>query len=233
MKKSILCLLLCAITLLSLASCAREKYDLLYSVDVGDTTYCVRGSDARAKQLVVKKGDEILWAKKVKVDREVGALGGSYGFEATDLNFDGVTDLMIASEVEGDCISYLCYLWDAKQNDYLLSEELGGLYNVRANAELKAVFGFSHAHEDEKAYLDVPAATIDSDIATKYVWKDGKLLPQMRTSVTFYSETNRYLYSVAYYNEETREWTDDYYSEKWFTPEQYAEQDMSFLYYFR
>ncbi|MBE6554303.1 MAG: hypothetical protein E7666_08180 [Ruminococcaceae bacterium] len=233
MKKRILCFLLCAITLLSLVACASEKYDLLYSVDVGDVTYCVRGSGTRAKQIVLKKGDEIVWAKKVKIDSEVGNLGETFGFEATDLNFDGVTDFMIASEIDKDCISYLCYVWNAEKETYQLSEELGKLYNVKADTELKAIFGFSHTHETEKAYLDVPAASIDTDIATKYVWKDGKLLPQMRTSVTFYSETNRYLYSVAYYNAETREWTDDFYSEKWFTPEEYAEQDLSFLYYFK
>ncbi|MBR3895091.1 MAG: hypothetical protein IKJ35_08085 [Clostridia bacterium] len=233
MKKRILCFLLCAVTLLSLVSCANEKYDLLYSVNVGDVTYCVRGSGTQAKQIVVKKGDEILWAKKVKVDSKVGNLGETYGFEATDLNFDGVTDFMIACKVEKDCTSYLCYVWSAEKETYLLSEDLGKLYNVKADPELKAIFGFSRTHEEEKGYLDAPPATIDSDIATKYIWKDGKLLPQMRTSVTFYSATNYYLYSVAYYNAETKEWTDDFYNEKWFTPEEYAKQDLSFLYYFK
>ena len=36
-----------------------------------------------------------------------------------------------------------------------LSEELVGLYNVKADAELKAVFGFSHAHQDEESYAKI------------------------------------------------------------------------------
>ena len=233
MKKRILLCLLCAVTLLSFASCASEKYDLLYSTEVGDITYCVRGSGTRAKQIVLKQGDDILWAKKVKVEKDVGALDGDYGFEALDLNFDGTTDFMIANAVAGDCVSYLCYVWNTEEEDYVLSEELTGLCNVKADAELQAIFGFSHTYEREDAYADVPAASITTDCSTKYIWKDGKLMPEIRVSVTYYSETDRYLYSVAYYEEDTQAWNEAYDLERWFTPEQYAEQDMSFLYYFQ
>ena len=60
MKKRIFAGICCLMVLLTLASCARERHDLLYSVEVGELTYCVRGTDTRAKQVVVKRGDAIV-----------------------------------------------------------------------------------------------------------------------------------------------------------------------------
>lgn len=235
MKRFIALLLLFAIALLSFVSCAKERYDALYVVDDNDNglTFSVRGSGTRAKQITVKRGEDLLWAKKVSVKKDVGTLGGHYGFEVLDLNFDGSTDFMIVNEVAGDCRSYICFLWDAEKGDYIQSKELTGLCNVKADGERKAIFGFTHTYETEEAYADVPASSITTDAATKYVWKEGALTPEIRVSVTFYSETDRYLYSVAYYDEETKEWNEAYDTERWFTPEEYARQDLSFLYYFK
>ena len=233
MKRFIALLLLLAIAILSLASCAKERYDALYVVDQNDLTFSVRGSGTRAKQITVKHGEELLWAKKISVKKDVGSMGGHYGFEVVDLNFDGNNDFMIVNEVAGECLSYLCFLWDAEKQDYIQSKELTGLCNVKADAERKSVFGFTHTYETEEAYADVPASSISTDAATKYVWNEGVLTPEIRVSITYYSETNRYLYSVAYYQAETQSWSEAYDVERWFTPEEYTEQDMSFLYYFK
>ena len=233
MKKRLLCLALCAILLLPLASCAGERYDLLYEVTLDDVTYCVRGSGTRAKQLVVKSGDEVLWSKRVKVKKSVGTVKGTYGFLAEDLNFDGHRDLVIATDLVGDCMANLCFLYDAASGSYVKSEELSALYNVRANSDLKAVFGFMHTYTTEPAYQDVPASSISTDTATKYVWKDGVLTPDIRVSITFYSESARYLYSVAYYDTETQSFFEDDAKDAWLTADEYKEMDMSFLYYFK
>ena len=63
MKIKILSLILCLTFLLTLASCAFERHDLLHSIEIDGVTYCVRGSGTRAKQLVVKRGDDVLWAR--------------------------------------------------------------------------------------------------------------------------------------------------------------------------
>ena len=233
MKKRLLCLLLCTVMLLALASCASERYDLLYSVELDGLTYCVRGSGTRAKQIVVKSGEEVLWSKKVRVDKSLGTLKGTYGFAADDLNFDGYRDLQIAIDQTGDCVESLCFLYDAAGGKYVKSEELSALYNVKANAELKAVFGFEHTYTTEPAYLDVPASSISTDTATKYVWRDGVLTPDIRVSITFYSESARYLYSVAYYDTETKTFFEDDAKDAWLTADEYKEMDMSFLYYFK
>ena len=233
MKKRLILCALALVMLFSFAACGKEQYDLVYAVDQDSLTYCVRGSEMRAKQIVVKRGEEILWSQKVKVDKDVGRQGGNYGFSVLDLNFDGHNDFMIADNVAGDCISYICWLWDVGQNTFVQSERLTGLCNVKADENLQAVFGFSHSFERDVAYLDVPEASITTDSATKYIWKDGVLTPEIRVSITYYSETAMYLYSVAYYDEETQQFEDDYTAERWMTPDEYKTQDLSFLYYFK
>ncbi len=233
MKKRFLLIFLALLASLSLSACGKEPYDLLHTVEYGGRAYCVRGSSMRAKRIVVKEGEEVIWSKRVKVDTSVGTQGGDYGFEVLDLNFDGFADFMIANDVSGDCVSYLCWLWDNEEGDYVKSESLTGLCNVRTNEELQAVFGFEHTYDTEKAYLDVPATSTTSDITTKYVWKDGILTPDIRISITYFSETDIYLYSVAYYNAETGTMEEDYTKEQWWTPEEYQTRDLSVLYYFK
>ncbi|MBQ8432144.1 MAG: hypothetical protein IJX28_04595 [Clostridia bacterium] len=233
MKYRILLFLLSAILLLPLlASCGGERHDLLYSTEVDGVTYCVRGSGTRAKQLVIKQGDALLWTTTVRVDRKVGSLRGTYGLQVLDLNFDGHLDVMIVDGVAGDCRSYLCWLKDPESGDYVASKALTGLCNIQTDEKLKAVFAFTHSFQQDKEYADVQAATITTDTTTKYLWtEDGALVPETRASITFYSETNLYCYSVSYYNEAEKDFDDS--NDKWLTPEEYAACDMSFLYYFK
>ena len=234
MKKRILLLILCISMLASLIACGSESYDLLYSVNHEDgKTYCVRGSGTQAKQLVVKSGEEVLWSVKVDVSDEVGNQGGTFGFAADDLNFDGYRDLTIYTDVSGDCYTSKCYLYNPSSGKYDYSSVLSQLNNVKGDANLKAVFGFEHTYKSEPAYLDVPACYISTDAATKYVWKDGALTPEIRVSITYYSETARYLYSVAYYNSTSKKFEEDFGKEIWFTAEEYKNTDTSVVYYFK
>ena len=231
MKKALLALLLCLATLGTLVGCAKEQHDLLYQTEENGVTYCVRGSGTRAKQIVVKEGEKVIWSQKVKVTSAVGSRGGNYGFEVLDLNFDGHADFMIANDHAGETTSYLCWLWDTEKSTYVQSKELSGLCNIRVNDELKAIFSFSHSYKTEQAYQDVPASSISTDSATKHQWRNGKLTPTIRVSITYYSENDQYCYSVAYYDEELGNFGDS--DDRWMTPEEYKTYDMSFLYYFR
>ena len=232
MKLRLFSLLIALSVLLSLASCSGERYDGLYAVDdEGGLTFTVRGSDTRPKQISVKRGDTLLFTTKVKIPKKLGRLGGDYGFSAVDLNFDGHTDFMIANAVSGDCISYLCWLYNAEAQTYEPSAELSGLCNIKADASLKALFAFTHTYTAEKAYLDVPASHVTVDSTTKYVWENGKLTPEIRATVTYYSETDLYCYSLAKYDGESQAFADP--DDKWLTPEEYKAFDMSFLYYFK
>ena len=232
--KHLLLLLLCAALLLgTLCSCAKEQYDLLYEFEKGGLTYCVRGSGTRARQVVVKRNSEILFHQKTDVDRGVGTLGGDYGLSVLDLNFDGADDFMLANEVAGDCIAYTCWLWSAEKETFVKHEALTGLCNIQTQYEPKeAIMAFSHSYEklDENPKSQ---ASVSTDAATQYVWEDGELLPHIRVSMSYYSETNAYLYSVAYYDVETGTLVEDYNREKVLSAEEYRELDLSFLYYFK
>ena len=231
MKKRALILILCFSLLLPLASCARERFDELYTETVGELTFAVRGKNTRPRQIVVKRGEEILWAKKVKVKKDLGAQGGNYGFVATDLNFDGTTDFMIADEISGDCISYLCYLWNTEKETFQYSKELSELYNIRPDSEKKALRGFTHVSEKISR-----REVVITDAATMYIWKDGALTPERRISLTYYSETDAYCLSARIYNPETSAFDLDIESfpDKWFlTEEALKDYDLSQLYYFR
>ena len=219
MKKILLLLIVCLATLVLFTACSGERGDLLYAVDYDGLTYCVRGDGTQAEQIVVKEGETLLFCQNVDVDESIGNYKETFGFFADDLNFDGYRDLSIATAKDGDCYTYCCYLFDPATKNYVASPALNQLYNVKADAKLKAVFGFTHTE------------TVDT--ATMYEWVGNSLYPLMKASITYYAETDLYLYSVAYYNAATQEYEDDYGTEDWMTPEEYNEVDKSIIFYFK
>jgi hypothetical protein len=168
---------------------------------------------------------------KLSTLKEVGARGGSYGFVATDLNFDGLTDCMIANKVSGECVSYLCYLATNDGPPFVYSEPLSALYNLQANPEKQTLFAFSH--NKETLVEDFYTVT---DATTQYVWKDGTLTPERQLSLRYYSETGAYCLSAAIYNPETQRFDldiEDFTDQWFFSEEQLKAYDLSALYYFR
>ena len=214
MKKIIRLLIVCLAALFLFTACSGERGDLLYSVELDGLTYCVRGSGTEAEQIVVKQGKTLLFCQSVDVDESIGNYKDTFGFSADDLNFDGYRDLSIAIAKNGDCYSYSCFLYDPTTQSYVASYALNQLYNIKADAKLEAVFGFTHTE-------------------TMYEWVGNSLFPLMKASITYYAETDLYLYSVAYYNAETQEYEEDYGTEDWMTPEEYNEVDKSIIFYFK
>lgn len=223
--KKIVSLLLTLLLLISCSACA-EMHDLLFETEQNGLTYCVRGSDNRAMQLVVKDGEHVLWSQSVSVDASVGNLNNRYGIGIDDLNFDGYDDVMIATSVDGDLISYACFLRDGKKNTFVYSESLSRLKTIGVKASIKAIFGLTQEREELSGN-----AYSHCDKITKYVWEGGKLSPEMYASVTYHSKHDNYRYSVAYYDVELKKFEDS--KDVWLTPEEYAATDWSFLYYFK
>ncbi|MBE6566054.1 MAG: hypothetical protein E7659_02985 [Ruminococcaceae bacterium] len=222
-------LLLCILMLLPiLASCSGERFHLLYEVEQNGLTFCARGKGDRVKQIVIKEKGKVIWSKRVNTDRKMEKIDGTYGLSVQDLNFDGYDDILIAIERNGDCIRYDCYIRVGEKPKYDLHEELSKLYNVKANAELGAIFAFEQDIEARGSdeYLRI-------DKTTKYFWREGALVPDMYAAVQYYSggEQTPYFYSVAYYDEELKKFGDSY--DLWLTEEEYEATDWSFLYYFK
>ena len=227
MKNKALCLILfLALALSALSSCA-SSYETLYETVSNGITYRVNGANGVPREIIVLNYDSVLWKKRINVTEEVGNLHGSYGFFTTDFNFDGKTDFMIACEKkEDDVYSYLCYINNGTNTSFAISDELSALYNVRANRELSAIFGFTR----EKTQTEGKYYAL-CDASTKYVWEKGALLPQIRASVTYYSKQKLYCYSVAYYDKETKSFGPT--TDRWLSPREYEQADMDFLYYFK
>lgn len=227
MKFRLLAILLSLILLsASLLACASAEETLYETVSNG-ITFRISGHNGVPKTLSVLDYDTVLWKKSVKVASDVGNFDGCYGFFVADLNFDGYSDLAIATEKRGtELYAYRCYLAVPGSNDYEYSEALSSIYNVRANENLQAIFGFtSERRETEGVYYE----TCDS--ATKFVWRGEKLVPQIRASLTYYSKQKLYCYSVAYYDEIEKAFGPT--TDRWLTPAEYENADMNFLYYFR
>lgn len=231
MKTRILAFLLTLILLLSLASCARERYDALYISSVGGRIFTVRGEDGVVKQISVKENDKVIWAKKVKVDESVGKQSGTYGLTAVDLNFDGALDIMLMQSVSGETVSYLCWIWDAKRETYVASTPLSSLLNIKVIPERSALLAFHR--EDAVRDGRVIGWT---DAATQYVWKNGELTPERRIALTYFTETNSYCLAAKLYNSATQSFDIDIDGtpDRWFfsQPELDA-YDLSQLYYFK
>lgn len=222
-------LLLCILMLLPLmTSCSGERFDLLYEVEQNGLTFCARGTDGRIKQIVVKEGDEVIWSKRVRTDRKMEKIDDTYGLSVQDLNFDGYDDILIAIERDGDCIRYDCYIRVGAKPQYDLHEELSNLYNVKADARLGAIFAF-----DQEIDARGDDAYLRTEKTTKYFWSDEGLVPDMYAAVQYYSagEETPYFYSVAYYDEELKDFGDS--TDVWLTEEEYEATDWSFLYYFK
>lgn len=227
-KNKVLSLLLCLVLLVPLLASCGERFHLLAEIEQNGLTFCARGKGDRIKQLVVKEDGKVIWKKRVKTDRNMGKIDDMYGLSVQDLNFDGYDDILIATEKNGECISYDCYVRVGAKSQYNLWNQLDGLYNIKADARLEAIFAFEQSTEarGESAYLR-------TDKTVKYFWDDGELVPDMYAAIHYYSDAEQYpyCYSVAYYDQELGKFLDS--SDKWMTKEEYETIDWSFLYYFQ
>ncbi|MBQ9132079.1 MAG: hypothetical protein IJX62_06385 [Clostridia bacterium] len=229
MKKTICILLLCLLTLTTI-SCANSGFKTYYSKEIDGITYSIRGKSEARLQLYITQGEKVLLSEKLTRSKNLGDPAEDFGLQVLDLNFDGALDVMLPTGKDGDCVSYSCFLKNATGDGYTYSAELSALCNLRTDEDLLAVFGFSHTFLREE-YPDSPDYTVSTDTTTKYVWREGKLQPQIRVSLSYYSQTDLYCYSVSYYDTVAEEFNDP--DDRWLTPEEYRDVDFEFLYYFK
>ena len=158
----------------------------------------------------------------------MGKIDDAYGLSVQDLNFDGYDDDLIAVEKNGECVSYECYLRVPRTDKFELDEILSAMCNVRADAELKAIFAFDQSvdYRDEGYY-------ITCDKTTKYLWEGNKLVPDMYSAIYHSSENIQkpYWWALAYYDGELGDFLDS--DDQWLTEEEYKARDWSFIYYFK
>jgi len=224
-KRLLLTVLISSLLPLALLSCA-NNYTTLYEITKDEITYRLEGVDEQPRRICLVKDGYAIKTLDVSPDKSVGNDSGCYGFYVEDANFDGRNDLLIACKKEGELLSYDVYLATEKNSGFERSKALSSLYNVRVSTEYKGVFGFTQTRTSLAGdHYEL------CDRATKYVWQDGTLYPDVYAELTYYSKLDRYCYSTAVYDLESNSF--DPPRDNWLTRAEYEKTDFSFLYYFK
>ena len=221
--KKLLCALLALILILpsTLTSCTSKK--ALYSISDGDRLYEILGSNRKRTVRVIEK-DSVLWESKVRIKKSVGDANGTYGLAVLDLNFDGLSDIKITLSKENEKNVEVCYLQNAETGLYEKSEALEDLFNIGTVEEQKLILSYAGVTTDADS-----GCTVETVVS--YRWQGDGLIPYRRLTLTYYPAQNCYCYGVADYLEGSFRFDEP--NEKWLTPQQFAETDWSFFYYFR
>ena len=220
MKKSI-SLVLATLFLLScfLTSCGKSKIAL----PDGDRSYQIQKSGAK-RIITVYENNEKIWETKERVKNSASNLGDTHGVEVLDLNFDGYNDIKVAISEEDDKIASACYLQNPNTGLYEKSPALAELFTIDVLPEQQLVLSYLGVTTDI-----VIGSSVETVIA--YKWQGDGLLPYRKLTITYYPIEDRYCYGAAEYLNESLQFDEPI--ERWFTPEEFSQVDMSFFYYFK
>ena len=219
--KKIVSLLLATLILLScsLTSCGAKKQ----SISDGDRVYQIRKSGGKRIVSVYENGTQI-WEAKVQVKSSSNGLNDTLGVDVLDLNFDGYSDIKIATSEKDDMVTSVCYLQNPSTGLYEKSPALAELYTIDVLPENELVlsyFGFSTE--------PVTGSEVETVIA--YKWQGDGLLPYRKLTITYYPIEDRYCYGASDYLPSNLQFDEPV--ERWFTPEEFSQIDLSFFYYFK
>jgi hypothetical protein len=198
-------------------SCAR------YSTEDGSRTYALSGGTRKKHISVLENGKEI-WKTSVKTKPSVRNRKDDYGLSVLDLNFDGVNDIKLIVDEENDVLTEVCYLWNPTTGAYEESEALSQIKTIGVVPEQKLVLSYRG-----KTFDYASMKTVETVVS--YQWQDDGLIPYRKLSITYYHIQDYYCYGVADYLDGAFEFDEP--SEQWLTPEEFAEKDWSFFYYFK
>ena len=219
--KRIISLALAALVLFSctLTSCGAKKI----SISDGDRVYQIRKSGGK-RIISVYENNTQIWETKVKINRSADNLNDTLGVEVLDLNFDGYSDIKIATSEKDDMITSVCYLQNPSTGLYEKSPALAELYTIDVLPENELVLSYFGFSEDL-----VTGSTVETVIA--YKWQGDGLLPYRKLTITYYPIEDRYCYGASDYLAANLQFDEPV--ERWFTPEEFSQVDLSFFYYFK
>jgi hypothetical protein len=228
--KRILISILILSLLLPLSSCSASN-KLLASHTEGAFRFEVYGGK-RARLVKISNMENGMTQKiRIRQKKSVGDMNGTFGFAVMDLNFDGYADFKIAKSAEGEMQTETVFLYDPTSASFKKSKSFDGLCTLGVLPNERAVLAFTHTQSETKEYSDAGRVYTVTDAAIAYQWKADKLVPYRRVSLTYFSERDIYLLSVADYSEETGSFGDS--EDRWISPEEISDVDLSALYYFR
>ncbi len=228
--KRILISILILSLLLPLSSCAASR-KLLVNHTEGIFHFEVYGGKRARFVKIVNAENGTTQKIRIRQKKNVGDQGGSFGFAVMDFNFDGYGDFKIAKRAEGEMLTETVYLYDPASASFKKSEAFDGLCTLGVLPGERAILAFTHTQSETKEYSDVGRVYTVTDAATAYQWQEGVLVPYRRVSLTYFSERDIYMLSVADYSEVTGTFGDS--EDRWLSPETIVDVDLSVLYYFR
>lgn len=88
-----------------------------------------------------------------------------------DMNFDGHADLYVPCSATTENLEGMAWLWDAKKDKYVLSEELSALYEL-------TVF------PDEELITSQDYSSPDGILCKEFKWENGKLVQTGEYTIT-------------------------------------------------
>lgn len=89
-----------------------------------------------------------------------------------DMNFDGTPDLYVPCSVTTENLEGMAWLWDGKEEAFILSEELSALYELTVFPEDKLITSQDYSSPDEI-------------LCKEFKWEKGKLVQVGEYTVTY------------------------------------------------
>ncbi len=181
--------------LLPFALCACGEGELLKTVTDGDRSFELYGKEESLRYVVVIKDGKRLG--KYKVGGERASEEADFGFELTDLNFDGITDFRVIISSGAELTYYASYIGNS-DGTYYASKELSELANLSSDSESKTLHGETYKKQWEgKDSRGEYAFYVERWGEHTYQWSGGLLRELERLETVYYSETD--MYCIVHY----------------------------------
>ena len=214
------CALACAVMLLTNIFDLELNPIKLHQHQLGEFTLKLYGNLSECRIVKVYDKSVRLATLKLNVDKELLSESSLFDPYLTDINGDGHLDLIIPhSKDSNQSIIYSAFTWDNEIRQFIPQTALTKLANIEINTDNNTIASTVNTRiviAEEQA--NVPEVFEDETCFTEYKLIENIFVPFRERSLTYYSDTDIYCYSIYDYNEKTKEL--EYTDEQWITEEE-------------
>ncbi len=228
-KKKLLIIIVCIICFVITAAVLTVNiFDIhfnfitYHSFEQDGYSFAFKGSSNVVRKVIIKKDSKKLGSFPFDSSADVFKTEGGYSAEFSDVNFDGVPDLMLPCAIDSDMdIHYSVFLSDGSEN-LIYDEKMMDLPNVKFDSEQKLIFTEQTFKEIlEEGTATTPEFYVRRHVIAKHAFIDGNFITLAEKAIVYYSENDYCCYSVYEYDESYGGLK--YVDEKWFDPEKLDE----------
>jgi hypothetical protein len=137
-----------------------------------------------------------------------------------DVNGDGHPDLFVPHSKDNNLdFRYAVFVWDNKSSMFTDTGVLGDLANIKIDLNENTVTSKMLLRTVvAEAQPNLPEEYESKNVYNEYKLINGTFVAYRKLSLTYYSETDIYCYSIFEYNSETKEL--EYFDEQWMDAEE-------------